>query len=241
MNLTQSILSFFLPQVCFSCRAVQFYGDENPLCPLCTTGLKRLSDSLCEVCGDPFVHEEIASHVCGECLKNPPPFEWARSVFVWGPILSPVIHAFKYGGNSASLAWFQQEMAGCLKKNCPDFSFDFLIPLPLHLFRLWRRGYNQSVLLGRGIGKRLGIPLELKSMVRTRSETAQALKNREERIRKIIGAFRLKNPERFKGKRVLLIDDVYTTGATLREAAKVLKKAGASVCALTLARTPLLG
>jgi ComF family protein len=239
--LFKSVLSFFLPQACLSCRSVLAFGEEGPFCPPCEGSLKRISKASCTVCGDPFPHEEIASHVCGRCLCDPPPFRWARSVFALDEVVSRVIHGFKYGGNEAAVPWFTSEIVRSLREREEEEEIDVVTAVPLHPFRLLRRGYNQSLLIARETARRLEVPLDSKSLKRRHFEKPQVERSREERLKRIRGAFVVKAPAAFEGKRVLLIDDVYTTGATLRECAKVLAKAGAEVTAFTVARTPLHG
>jgi len=239
MKFAHHILSFFLPQACVSCRIVLPLEDQGPFCPSCLKQIKPLPRSLCTICGDPFSHSEIASHICGECLSDRPHFEWARSVFEWGPPLNQVLHAFKYQGSEVALSWFCNEMIQAMNEIATKSSFDVLVPVPLHPFRLVRRGFNQSLLLARGLAQKTGVPVDFKVLIRERHEKPQATGGREERLRQIKGSFALEKGANLEGKRVLLIDDVYTTGATLNECAKVLKRAGAKVSALTLARTLL--
>jgi ComF family protein len=239
MKWSHAILSFFLPQACVSCRSILPQENEGPFCAACHQELKPLSDSVCTICGDPFTHEEITSHVCGRCLSDRPYFEWARSVFEWGPPLSTVIHGFKYQGKEVALRWMAREMARFLRGEKGDLPWDFLVPVPLHPFRLIRRGFNQALLLARALHREIGVPLDFQNLLRGRYERPQVAKDREERLKQIQGAFALRDPSRFEDKKVLLIDDVYTTGATLNECAKVLKTAGAQVEAFTLARTLL--
>jgi ComF family protein len=195
--------------------------------------------TLCEICGDPFIHQEISSHLCGKCLIDRPYFEWARSVFEWGAPLSDVVHRLKYQGSEVGLRWMVRKMAESLDEMGPNVSFDYLVPVPLHTVRLIRRGFNQALLLSRGLHREKGIPLEFENLKRRRYEKPQSLGDREERLKQIRGAFAVKHPKVFEEKNVLLIDDVFTTGATLNECAKVLQKSGAKVYALTLARTLL--
>ncbi len=234
------ILSFFIPQACIACRSLLDFSEESSVCPSCTKELKPLSSSICEQCGDPFPHEEVASHLCGECLTNPPPFEWARSVFELEPKLAQMIHAAKYKGDTPSLQWLGKQ----IEKEWPRYKkkivLDWIVPVPLHPFRLLKRGFNQSLLIALSFSKRIQVPLEFKNLKRKMHEKSQVSRTREERLQQIRGSFAVKNSAVFKNKKILLIDDVYTTGATLRECAKVLKKCGATVYALTLARTLLL-
>lgn len=117
--------------------------------------------------------------------------------------------------------------------------WEMILPVPLHRFRLIRRGFNQSLLLARMLGKRLGIPVHAQALVRTRYELPQTLRSKKERVEKKRGAFECSKSFLFQQKKVLLIDDVFTTGATVRECAHVLVEQGATVDVFTLARTAL--
>jgi ComF family protein len=237
MNVVHQLLSYFLPQGCLSCRSVLALEEEGPLCPHCFKEIKYLSESHCSICGDPFPHEEIASHVCGECLSKPPPFEWARSLFELEPTLAKVIHSFKYRGSEVPLPWFSGEIAQWLQQQ--KLLVDCIVPVPLHRWRLLQRGYNQSLLLSRSLAKIMKVPVDDQNLFRKYYEKPQVLRSREERLKQVTRAFEVKKASVFKKKKLLLIDDVYTTGATLRDCARALKKAGAQVYALTIARTPL--
>jgi len=239
MRISKQILSFFLPQACVSCKSILPREQEGPFCASCLQGLRPLSRSVCTICGDPYPHEEISIHVCGRCVRDRPFFQWARSVFEWAPPLSPVVHGFKYQGSEVALDWMADEMDRFLQKEREGLFFDFVIPVPLHPFRLIRRGFNQALLLARALHRKTQIPLDFQNLVRRHYEKPQSKQGRRERLSQIRGAFALRSPSHFENKKVLLIDDVYTTGATLNECSKVLKEAGAEVGAFTLARTLL--
>jgi ComF family protein len=153
--------------------------------------------------------------------------------------LSTVVYGFKYRGNEVALSWMAKKIAGFLAEVRRGDSWDFIVPVPLHSFRLLRRGFNQALLLGRALQREISIPLDFRNLVRRRYEKPQSKQGREERLKQIKDSFAVLNPSLFKDKKLLLLDDVYTTGATLNECSKVLKKTGAEVEALTLARTLL--
>ncbi len=234
------LVSYFFPSACVACQAVFPFGEEGPFCTSCESQIKLQPRSQCTLCGDAFFHDDISSHVCGECLKDPPPFQKAWSVFELGEVLKKTVHGLKYLSKESTLSWFGKRLTESIQHQMSEVIFDVLMPVPLHTWRLWRRGYNQSLLLARQIQKQSKIPIDTKNLIRVKYEKSQVAKTREERIKSMRGSFAVRNPENLKNKKVLLIDDVYTTGATVRECSKVLKKAGAQVFVLTLARTPLL-
>lgn len=157
---------------------------------------------------------------------------WAR----FGPPLREGIHAFKYGGSPQLAGPFGERMARAWLSGAPDWAADLVAPVPLHASRQRERGYNQSERLAEVVARRIGRPLARAALTRQRATAQQAQLDREARRTNVAGAF-VARPDRVSGRRVLLIDDVYTTGATLRACAEALYAVGAvDVAALTLAR-----
>ncbi len=179
---------------------------------------------------------------CAHCLKLPPAFARARSLARYRPsdedkrdTLPSLIRRHKYGLDQA-LGRAIAEFIG------PELPFssddcDLVIPVPLHRRRLWWRGFNQAALLAAEVARRLGRPLDLRSLVRTRATVSQTTRNRDERRRNVRGAFVVRRPHRVANRRIVLVDDVMTTGATADECARALLAASASrVEVFTLAR-----
>ncbi len=242
MNSTSAkILSYFFPQVCLSCHGVFEFGEEKNFCDSCEKEILYLSISVCKICGEDLKNPDLHSSLCGECLQEPPPFEWARSVFELSPALSKILYSFKYSADETALSWMSQEMYRYLENNFKGMNFNFIIPVPLHAWRLLRRGYNQTLLLANALAQLRNEKVDYTNLIKPKSTSAQSTLSKKERVKQLRDAFELKNSDLFNNKRILLVDDVYTTGSTLQECARVLKEAGASVCALTLARTPLKG
>jgi ComF family protein len=227
---------------------------ENGLCFSCRKSITDLTAPMCYVCGEPFNNmnsQGRSSSHCGECLKNKPQYSLARSGFAYDGKLQHAIHHFKYNGQTI-LAPMLASLAAPTLNNLVETTsdntaagrglarFDTIVPVPLHKNRLRKRGFNQSLLLVRELLRqslRLGRPrldhLNLQRIKDTRSQIELTGKQRAENVK---NAFTIKNATTFKGKKVLLVDDVYTTGATIRECSKVLANSGAEVFALTLAR-----
>jgi len=235
----EHILPYFLPASCLACKSVFPYGQEREFCDACQEGIRSWGDRICRACGDDLNNPDLEASLCGECLRDPPPFEWARSIYRLDPSLLKILHAFKYSGDEAALPWMLDRLDTFLRQHFPELRCDFVLPVPLHWRRLLRRGYNQSLLLARGLAERRGEALSIGHLLKSKATQAQSKLSREERRQQIRGAFCLKKSEDLKDKRILLVDDIHTTGSTLRECSRILAEVGAKVHALSFARTPL--
>ena len=140
-----------------------------------------------------------------------------------------IVHRFKYQREFAFLAWMSDEMAGVYQEEFAPLDFDLIIPVPLHWQRLLKRGYNQSQLLARFLAKKINLPLAPSVLVRTKNTPPQVGLSRNQREKNLKKAFLVKKPSLVEGKKLLLIDDVITTGATIEEASRTLKRAGAEL------------
>ncbi|MCY7386815.1 MAG: ComF family protein [Burkholderiales bacterium] len=212
-------------------------------CTLCGV---RSHASLCDAChrdlpfrqalGCPRCNAISTDHqVCGACLSDPPHFDDTISAFRYAFPLDRLVQAYKFNANLGLLSLFADALASAIRANTADVKADLVIPLPLAPKRLAERGFNQSALLGANIAKALGIRFEARGMLRVRETPPQTGLNREARLKNVRGAFDC--ARRLEGRHVAVVDDVMTTGATLSEAAKVLKKAGAArVSAWVVAR-----
>ena len=205
-----------MPGSCLLCAAD---SGGTLLCPACVTDLPALPEFRCPQCGEQTTHGER----CGACLKEPPAFTRVDALFRYEFPVDRIIQAFKYGHQLALADWAGERLA----KIIDEKDYDLLIPLPLHPQRLRERGFNQSVEIARHIASQTGIPLDHQTLIRTRATAPQAELALKERARNVRGAFECRADH--SGRRILLIDDVMTTGATLREAARVLKLHGAAV------------
>ena len=225
--LFSAFLDLIFPHRCTFCDSI----STEPICTKCVGSVNFISPPICNVCGVPFKSDAVKSHTCGECMKKKRHFGWARGVLVYDDATAKAIHRFKYGHDTTYSRPFGSIMA--------DYSlegFDLIIPVPLHIKRLRERGFNQSLLLANAIGKRQGIPVDPYILKRTRWTVPQVNLTGRERKGNVKGAFEVCGDVR--GKRILIVDDVYTTGATVSECSKVLKRSGAKeVCVFTLSRT----
>lgn len=233
----RAVLDFLFPPLCHICRSFIPDAGELHVCTLCRDGLPLLHSPLCTVCGIPFIGAG-SDHTCGKCQTQPPYFDTARAHFLYEGAPRELIHYLKYNQKThlrRPLALLALEgLTGFITTRMPDV----IIPVPLHRSRLQSRGFNQAVLLGEMFSSRLSIPIMVDGLARIRETEPQIKLSAEERSNNVKGAFAVKRGGELSGKRVLLLDDVMTTGSTVNECAKVLKKAGAaSVVVITVART----
>ena len=220
-------LDWFSPPVCGGCGR-----DGYRWCPDCQRSVLLLSPPICEICGLPQEQEGI----CPRCKASPPAFRKLRSCWVFEGALREAMHQLKYQkmvGIGDSLA---AEMIPCVEKLALSWQIEIVVPIPLGKKRLDERGYNQVELISRPLALAMGWMYRPKALRRTRETRSQVGLSAEERRENMKGAFSAR-AKQVKGRRVLLMDDVATTGATLDSAAQALCDAGASeVYALTVAR-----
>jgi len=207
------------------------------LCQSCQEDIKPINSPLCSKCGIPFVSREGEDHLCGECIEDKRDFRKARAFGIYTGTLKKAVHLFKFGKKTRLARPLGDLLRLAFLRFWDKDSVDLIIPVPLHIKRLRSRGFNQSFLLIKGWAKKEGIACDAGILRRIRQTRPQSELSREERIRNVKGAFKLIRPEKVKDRRVILVDDVYTTGATVNECAKLIKEAGAKdVDVLTLAR-----
>lgn len=225
-RVAQTFLDVLFPPRCVGC------GEQGVfLCRSCAEAMPRALPPRCPLCWRP----EPRGEMCGRCLRARPAFAGVRSLYLFQGPVREAVHAFKYNHLSALARAMAAPMAACEE---PDvFSVDLVVPVPLFGRRQRRRGYNQSALLAGEIARLRGLTLAERGLKRLRDTPPQARSvDAEARRRNVAGAF-AGDGRRVEGKRVLLIDDVTTTGATLDACAQALRQAGAaSVWALTFAR-----
>ena len=229
------IFNVFLPPRCLICDTI--VQDRNGLCPKCFSKVNFLTDRCCPVCGRPYTFpiDEGESLVCGKCLTKPPKFNYSRSVFAYDNFSRGLILPLKHTDSTESVPY----LANLLYLRGKDLitKSDILVPVPLHWRRLMKRKYNQSGLLVNALSKLCKKPYLSDVLVRVKNTQSQGHKTRKERQENIKDAFAIRHQEKIKGKTILLVDDVYTTGTTLNECAKLLKENGVKeVNVLTLAK-----
>lgn len=237
-TLCNGLLDLALPPRCHVCRQTMTGTDPLHICPGCLEALPFITSPLCTVCGIPF-NGAGEDHPCGDCLTDPPPFHAARAALRYDTACRDLIHAFKYDGRSHLRRPLGLLAARSLAPFAAGFGADLLVPVPLHTTRLRSRGFNQAVLLAEILSHEWQTPLNRQAMVRTRRTTPQMELDRNQRLHNLHGAFNVTDLRAVAGKRIMVVDDVFTTGSTLAECAKVLKSAGATdVAAVTVAHAP---
>ncbi len=235
-TLSSPLFNLLFPDDCRICETPLTNVSRIPVCPSCLHLPQPLEmNFFCRVCRTPFVDshsldDQVLCHVCRQSLVN---FDTAYSFGSYEGALQKLIQLFKYG----KVETLAGPLSRLLIQALPfGENFDVVMAMPLHWRRRWDRGFNQAELLAAPVARRYGLKLS-QNLRRTRHTKSQAGLNEQERQKNLKNSFKLNRPGDISGKRVLLIDDVLTTGATLRAAATVLKAGGASrVTALTLAR-----
>lgn len=199
--------------------------------------LRFLDEPCCAHCGFPFEFDEGREALCGRCLIKLPAYNMARAGFEYNDASRGLVLSFKHGGRTQGLQMFAGHMrrAG---RNCLEGA-SYIVPVPLHVSRRIKRRYNQSALLARALAKISDPVFDPDILMRTRATATQGGRSSSSRKRNVQGAFQVRTGalERIKGAKIVLVDDVMTTGATLESCARTLKRAGAeNVSAITLAR-----
>jgi len=231
------LLNALLPRACAHCGLDLHYLEPAPLCPGCAAGLEPLPELHCKICGLPL---DCGGRACRDCGGGAPrSLSLTRSAFVFNPQLRSLIYAFKYKAREDLAVFLAGEMSAALA-GFPELSpYNFTVAVPLHPSKQKQRGFNQAELLAAGLASRGNLFHLAGAAGRTKNTRSQTTLSKTERKTNMSGAFNVLKPELVKGRKILLIDDVATTLATLEELASELKKAGAkSVAAYTLAREP---
>ena len=214
--------------------------DQKELlfCQDCFDGFSEITSPLCTVCGRPFVSKVEEDHACEDCLRKTPFFNMVRAPYLYEGGIMEAIHQFKYAGRTHLADSLGPLLASFVKEWMETTPEYLTMPVPLHHKRLREREFNQSLLLARHVASLIGTELDFLSLRRVRYTQPQTGLTSEERKRNVRKAFEITNPNEVKGRIILLVDDVTTTGSTLNECARVLKRAGAKgVFGFVLART----
>ena len=222
------------------------------LCQVCITRFSPISSPCCTQCGRMFKSREGNNHQCGDCIKKPPSCAHVRSLGLYDGALMSVIHAFKYKNKIQLAGPLGMLLFSAFMQYDEIQPVDYIAPIPLHISRLKHRGFNQAFLLickwpslisafhgaGNGGDDRPSVLIDDSFLIRKTKTISQTGLGKDQRARNVKNAFHVTRPSRISGKRILLVDDVYTTGATAEECAKTLIASGAgNVNVLTLART----
>jgi ComF family protein len=236
-QLGHSLLDLLFPRRCAGCLSTWLLAQQGFWCQKCIEQLLWIKSPLCPCCGRPFLKSASSSdHLCGECLLRAPPFSSARSAVQHSGLVRDRINQLKFG---AKLHWVPPltELLVKTVRGNRQFQVDYIVGVPLHTRRLRQRGFNQAALIAKALGRKISLPVRFDVLIRSEWTQPQTRLSRQERLQNVKNAFTVAKPSEVAGCRILLVDDVFTTGTTLNECSKTLKKAGAAqVHALTVTR-----
>jgi len=230
-------LGFFYPEICQLCGSERAAVPDGFVGAHCRRQVRFIKPPFCERCGLPFEGDITTSFECTNCREMELHFRSARSAAVARGVVLEAIHRFKYQRH----LWFEPFLAGLLLREAVPAlrgqSRDLIVPVPLHPVKQREREFNQAGRLAAHLSAALQIPLNEKLLRRVIPTATQTLLTRQQRAANMRGAFAVRNGARLNGERVVLVDDVFTTGATTSACARVLLDAGADdVCVWTMAR-----
>lgn len=227
-------LDLLFPPLCLACRAP--VGSEGGFCAGCWSALTFLDGPACACCGTPFPVDPGPDSLCAACLAKPPAFSRARAILSYDEESRGAILALKHADRLELVPGFARwlgRVGGPLLE-----AADLIVPVPLHRGRLWLRRYNQSAELARRLARDWQRPFDPLALIRSRRTLSQgAMPSARARRKNVLSAFRVPDPGRVRGRHILLVDDVLTTGATAEACSRALARAGAAdITVLTLAR-----
>jgi ComF family protein len=229
-----SFADLLLPPVCIVCRTR--VGGHGLLCGDCWARIDFIAPPICVRLGVPLPYDTGEPCLSAAAIADPPVYDRARAVARYSSIMRDLIQSFKYGDRHEGLPLFGRWLAAAGGELLADT--DLIVPVPLYRSRLWSRRFNQSALLARAVGRLTGVPVDCFLLGRVKRTPSQVGLTAEQRRRNVAGAFRVTGARgQLKGKRIVVVDDVITTGATADACARTLKRAGAArVDVLALAR-----
>jgi ComF family protein len=236
--IVEGVANTLFPWACVGCGV----RADSPLCHECLSRVRWIAEPCCSSCGLPFATPP--SRLCGRCLEDPPPFRRLRAVACYGASdeardpFGLALRGLKYAGRRALARSLSALLAD--RYPYPGERFDVAAPVPLHLERLRSRGFNQALLLAREPARRFGLPLDAGLLVRSRATPPQVGLSERARRGNVRSAFALRSGRSVNGKRVLLVDDVCTSTATVRACAYLLRQRGAESVDVLVASRALL-
>lgn len=227
-------INFLYPTQCRICEnQIGLYAVPF-LCNVCWDSIDFIKPPFCEICGTPNI-----DGTCADCDTNPPRYGKLRTIALYKGALQQAIHQFKFEKRKNVAKYLIQLLIEHIPSDCNINEYDYIIPIPIHKIRLNERGFNQSIILSNGIAENYHVDVRTDLLIRRKNTSPQSSLDREKRKSNIIGAFDLEKREHLQAKKLLVFDDVFTTGATIQEAVNVLWEADPTeIDVLTLARTP---
>jgi len=244
MNILNAIIEIIYPPRCLICEKflvnhrIKKHQNDILICQECFNSFDKITSPLCPICYKPFESEIEIDHLCEDCLRKRPFFDALGAPYLYVGDFMMGIHHFKYGGKTHMAGSLGPLLASFAKKWLKKVDGCLMMPVPLHPKRLRERGFNQSLLLARHVAGVLDTELDFLTLRRVRDTKPQTGLHRDERRKNVRKAFELTSTDVVKRRSIILVDDVATTGSTLNECARVLKRSGSGeVFCLVLART----
>jgi ComF family protein len=232
----RALLDLVLPPLCLKCK--EPVAEPQSVCATCWNELRFLSPPHCAQCGLPFPHALGEGVKCGACIARPPPFARARAALAYDDASRDLILSFKHGDRLEAVPLFARWINAAARDVLAEANV--LMPVPLHWRRLASRRYNQAAVLAHALSKLTGVPVEATALRRTRATPSQGeMPSVRARTKNVVRAFAVaeKTKRAVAAQKIVLVDDVLTTGATVSACTKTLLRAGAaSVSVITLAR-----
>ena len=239
-SLAGALSCVLFPSGCRLCEALLTRADRLPLCGACLNSFRELPEEICDRCGQPWTEGgdvDGDESVCRECRERGFAFDAARSFGIYDGTLARAIVLMKYERIEPLGGWFAKRLLEAARRLPGQFVADVIVPVPLHRARQKERGFNQVDLFGKPLARKLGLPYRPVLLKRERPRPEKHLLHFEERWEAVRGAFVIREGGRVDNLRILLLDDVMTSGATLDACSRALRGAGAkSVAGLTIAR-----
>jgi ComF family protein len=239
-EISDAVVSLFFPAGCRICDKLLIHSSRVPICEECLDSFEAHYARSCEVCGQTiewFAPKEGEPLLCYPCQRKTYAFERARSYGAYDRPLVEAILLLKWERMEPLGVWFAERLAEVVRRESGTLAADIVVPVPLHKDRERQRGYNQAGLISKPLARKLGLPHKAVLLMRTRPRPHKQILSLEERWESVRGAFATRPGSQVDSKRVLLVDDVLTTGATLDACARALLESGAkSVIGLTVAR-----
>jgi competence protein ComFC len=234
------VVALAFPDDCRVCARPLEEPSRVPVCAACLNSFRVIRAPMCGTCGRPMAagaHFGASGPICRLCRAGTYSFDHARSYAAYDDALLRTISLLKHEAMRPLAAWFGSRLAEMVRSNPSILTASVVVPVPLHPDRLRERGFNQAELLARVVARRLGLPLEPRALERRKPRPPKRKLSRHERWQAARGAYAAVTGRSFDNRSVLLLDDVFTTGATLDACARALRTAGAAhVAALTVAR-----
>lgn len=230
----KSLLNLLFPAKCLICINNK---EQNDICSECWSKLTFITNPYCSICSYPFLYEDEKEAICGNCVISSPLYDRSISSLKYDVYSKKLIHRFKYNDQLHVLDYLVNLMINMGRELIEQA--DIIIPVPMHKNKLLKRGYNQAALLAMRIASKKKLEYIPQLMIKTKNTTSQAQLNQKQRLKNVKNSIELnpKYKEKIKGRKILLIDDVITTGATINESCKVLRKEDPDkIFVLTLAK-----